>query len=361
MSGISFDTEDADFAKFYRNVLLRTFHSGATRAFLESDAYEHDVREHTSVRYKRFADHLVPWVESVSRLEDATVIEVGSGTGSATLAFAPHVRHAHCYDIAPQSIEAAKKRLEYFTVKNISFENELFDPDCRFVKAGLQADVVLLIAVLEHMTFAELATTLRLSWGILKPNGILVVAETPNRLSVADHHTSFLPFFQWLPPELQLLYLDRSPRQQFAEEMSKLREQDPEAAALSLVRWGRGVSFHEFEIVLGANFHNYIIATGHEALIVPIAPRFDCDDQLLSLFRKLKLGVSPAFARWFLYFIARKSTETPCPPSKKMPWVDHELRLQRQVAQLQSEVDALRNSTSWKLTKPLRALATKLR
>lgn len=361
MTGPWFDAEDPQFARFYRDVLLRTYHAGASKAFLESPAYEHDVREHTSVRYKRFANHLVPWVEFVCHLEGTTAIEVGSGTGSATLAFAPRVQHIHCYDIASRSIEAAQNCLDYFSVRNVSFENELFDPQCRFVTAGLQADVVLLIAVLEHMTFPELETTLRLAWDTLKPGGILVVAETPNRLSLTDYHTSFLPFFHWLSPELKLLYLNCSPRQQLVDEMSDLRTKEPNAAALSLVRWGGGISFHEFEIVLGKDFHNYIIATGHEDIILPIVPRFYDDDVLLRIFRKLDLKVSPAFARWYLYFVAKKSPSTLALPAS-IQWArDKDVgKLKQRIKKLEKEINVLRNSTSWKMTKPFRALASKL-
>ena len=176
--------------------------------------------EHTYARYLRFAEHVVPWVRSVADISNATVIEVGSGTGSATLAFAPHVGRILCYDIAEASIAAAKERMNYFGVKNVSFEGELFHQNCRFAKDGEGADVVLLIAVLEHMTFAEFEAVLRLSWDRLRPGGILVVAETPNRLSVVDYHTSWINFFQWLPEEIKLRYLDRSPREHFVNNMS---------------------------------------------------------------------------------------------------------------------------------------------
>ena len=66
------------------------------------------------------------------------------------------------------------------------------------------------------------------------------------------------------------------------------------------------MSYHDFEIVLGTAIHEHIVADGYEDAILPIAPRFQDDDWLLEIFKSLKVPVNRAFARWFLYFIARK-------------------------------------------------------
>ncbi len=300
---IEVNIDDPEYAVHFKGVLARTYHRGRGTPFLESPEGINDVAEHVSKRYRRFADHVIPWIESVSTLAGAEVIEVGSGTGSATLAFAPRVRHIHSFDIAPASVEAAKARLDYFHIQNATFEGELFDPNCEFVRAGKKADVVLFVAVLEHMTFAEFETAVALAWETLRPGGIMVVAETPNRLSILDYHTSWLPFFQSLPTEVKLRYIDRSPRAHFVSDLQSRTGADQ---LESLVRWGRGVSYHDFEIVLGNDIHKHIIADGYEPQILPIAERYMDDELLQTAFDRLDLKVSRAFARWFLYFIARK-------------------------------------------------------
>ena len=74
------------------------------------------------------------------------------------------------------------------------------------------ADMVLLFAVLEHLTQEERIRYLSFIWHeILRPGGYLIVVDTPNRLSYFDEHTSVMPFFHLLPPYLALRYFDRSP------------------------------------------------------------------------------------------------------------------------------------------------------
>ena len=45
-----------------------------------------------------------------------------------------------------------------------------------------EVDVFLLYAVLEHLTVAERLAVLRLAREVVKPDGAIVVCETPNRL-----------------------------------------------------------------------------------------------------------------------------------------------------------------------------------
>ena len=67
-----------------------------------------------------------------------------------------------------------------------------------------------------------------------------------NRLWHFDHHTSFLPYFHWLPDDLAFAYSRMSPRANFRE-----RYREPDAASrLHFLRRGRGVSYHEFELAL---------------------------------------------------------------------------------------------------------------
>jgi S-adenosylmethionine-dependent methyltransferase len=64
------------------------------------------------------------------------------------------------------------------------------------------ADAVLLYAVLEHQHPLERLETLTRCWDLLRPGGVLIVVETPNRIVYFDPHTSLLPFFAMLPPEV---------------------------------------------------------------------------------------------------------------------------------------------------------------
>ena len=70
----------------------------------------------------------------------------------------------------------------------------------------------------------------------------MLIAETPNRLIPHDGHSTSLHFFQSLPTELAIAYIDRSPRQDAKAVASAA---DPVEA---LYRFGMGASYHEFEL-----------------------------------------------------------------------------------------------------------------
>src|SRR3712207_2222896 len=96
------------------------------------------------------------------------------------------------------------------------------------------------------MSIPERLTSLREVWSVLRPGGILIVYETPNRLAWMDWHSFLLPFFHCLPDDLALRYAHKSPRKGFGVSGSTPNEQ-----LESLHRLGRGVSYHEFELALG--------------------------------------------------------------------------------------------------------------
>ena len=102
-------------------------------------------------------------------------------------------------------------------------------------------DIVLIYAVLEHMTRDERLAAQREAWDKLVSGGILVMVETPNRLWFYDSHTAMTNFFLRLPDDLALRNTARTPRPRYTEVT------DP----MDFVRWGRGVSFHDFDVAFG--------------------------------------------------------------------------------------------------------------
>jgi len=97
------------------------------------------------------------------------------------------------------------------------------------------------------MTIAERLGSLRTAWDMLPAHGLLVVVETPNRLWYFDGHSSYLPFFHWLPNELAFAYAKLSARNNFRE---LYKEYNP-ASKEHFLRRGRGMSFHEFDLAIG--------------------------------------------------------------------------------------------------------------
>ena len=73
----------------------------------------------------------------------------------------------------------------------------------------------------------------------------------------------------------------------------------------TLARWGRGVSYHEFELVLGG-LAGLVVASGYEPEMLAMFP-FQPDEALLhAYFVEQGLDVPLAFTRRDLSFILRK-------------------------------------------------------
>jgi S-adenosylmethionine-dependent methyltransferase len=296
------------------DALLSSYFKNYDQDFLQTETGKEDIKANVYRRYDRALLHAVPWVARQIDLRGKTVVEIGSGTGSSTAAFAHFVEKIDGYDIDAQALAGARARLEVMELNNVVLHHiapENLVSTLRDNHAD-GADIVLLFAVLEHQTIRERQETLKLCWEMLKPDGLLVVTETPNLLQYSDLHTSLLPFLHLLPTELYARYADRSPREGFggcfanADSMS-LRDLDT-----SIMRWGRGVSYHDFELALGKDHGKHLVAHGFEEEILSWVEVHFEEELLRHYFLVKKLHVPLAFSRIVLNLIYKKS-EAPAP------------------------------------------------
>ena len=246
-----------DYRTAFRKTLLATYFAQWETSYLESDRGKRDIEDHIAGRMIEFETVVVPWICEVFDLYGKSVLEIGCGTGSATVPIALRAASVRAYDISMSSIEAAKERARLLGVGKIDFRKldaawaKTEEGSEAFARNEEKADVVLLIALLEHLTISERMNALRATWKVLEPNGILVIYETPNRLAYYDWHTSFLPFFLALPDELAVLYANKSKRPYFSiDHQGDVVE--------NLYRLGRGVSYHEFDLAIG--LENFTVA-----------------------------------------------------------------------------------------------------
>ena len=250
-----------------REVILRHYYTNAAPEWLRSESGRSSVNYEAVVRYANACRWVVPWVDKYCCLEGAKMIDIGAGTGATAAAFSSAVANISGFEIEEKSVNAARERFAIMGIDNCKIhlvrpENQLniireMHPD--------GADMVLLFAVLEHLTQEERIRYLSFIWHeILRPGGYLIVVDTPNRLSYFDEHTSVMPFFHLLPPYLALRYFDRSPRLEFVAGIQDVI-QASEDATMALHRWGLGASFHEFEIAFDmTSLESLVIANGFE-------------------------------------------------------------------------------------------------
>lgn len=203
-----------------------------------------DMHAHLIGRLTGDREALIPWISEFTTLQDSSILEIGCGTGSSTVAFAEQGAKVLALDVHPGSLKVAQDRL---ALHGLEARLQLSDgKDIAQHAAGASFDLVAMIAVLEHMTSGERDTALREAWGALKSGGYLVVQDTPNRLWYFDEHTAREHFFMWLPDDVAARYSRLTPRPSFN---TKFAGEDVDMTEFA--RWGRGVSFHDFVLAWG--------------------------------------------------------------------------------------------------------------
>lgn len=203
-----------------------------------------DLEDHTQRRLHVFRTQVVPWLASARSLSGARILEIGCGTGASTVALAEQGANVTAIDIDEASLVVARDRCrlhgvaaEFLQVNGAATE--------QLPQLG-QFDFVIFFACLEHMTYAERLTAMRATWSGLKRGALWCSIETPNRLWFFDEHTSFLPFYNWLPDELAFDYSRYSQR----EPLRRSYREQSAGALTSFLRHGRGVSYHEFDLAM---------------------------------------------------------------------------------------------------------------
>jgi len=213
--------------------------------FFGSEMLRLDFEDHLYRRLNNFRTTVVPWLDSMIPLKNASVLEIGCGTGSTTVALGEKGAKITAIDVCAESMQVAKERCRIYGINNVEFQ--LLNADRMKSSLTDPFDYVIFTASMEHMTHNERIRSIQAAYELVKENGHVVLLETPNRLWFADVHTSGDPFFHWLSDECAMDYAQFTPRESFHFAF----EDRADDSLTKLARWGRGVSFHEFVIALG--------------------------------------------------------------------------------------------------------------
>lgn len=178
-------------------------------------------------------------------LKGKKVLEIGCGTGSSSIALAEQGAIVTGVDLDKGALLVAEDRKKEYNL-NIDF-HYVNATEVQNKFKNEQFDFIIFFATIEHMIHEERMIALKETWNMLKPGGLWVVLETPNRLWYFDGHTSNLPFFQWLPDDLALKYAKNSPRKDLANSVGTPSDEN----MLHFLRLGRGLSYHEFDLCMG--------------------------------------------------------------------------------------------------------------
>ena len=254
-------------------------------------------------RRRRASEVLIPWIEQTRPLEGLTVLEYGCGNGAVSAAFAARCGRLIGYDIDAASVAEGRRELSGRGIANAQLEHRPLEEILGAVRAHRgQVDVFLLYAVLEHLTVQERLDVLALSRETVRPDGIIVVCETPNRLTYLDHHTAQMPFFHLLPDELSARLYRTSPRSELRAELDARAAEGEERLLEAIARWGRGVSFHEFEVAFG-DVSQHVLASSYDPLLLGERPIHPEEVVLARYLDRVRPDLPPAFSRQWLDLI----------------------------------------------------------
>lgn len=278
-------------------------------------------REHPEwrSRLERISGCLLPWVEAAVPLAGRTVLEYGCGQGVVASALAPRTGRYVGVDIDAGEVAMGREHVANRGLDNVELlvapAEEIFDVVASF--SG-QIDVLLLYAVLEHMSVEERLAILRLARTVVRGDGHIVIGEAPNRLTPFDHHTGQMPFLHALPLELAELYYERSRRSDFVAALDRAAAGGPEAAREALVRWGRGVSFHELELVFD-DLTAHTLASSYATPLYPARPVRAEELYLAAALEAWRPDLPPCWSRSWLDMILTARPQAD-PPQHVRPW-----------------------------------------
>ena len=212
--------------------------------YLSTEPGQKDLQNHLYNRLEKDRNLVVPWLDNAKSLRDSRVLEIGCGTGCSTVALAEQGAKVSAVDVDAKSLVVASDRCEAYGLDAGYFHANATEVDELF--SGQHFDFIIFYASLEHMTIKERLIAMKNTWEMLSAGDLWCVIETPNRLWYYDAHTSFLPFYLWLPDDLAYQYSRFSPRDNFRE----LYDDATDESMLHFLRRGRGASFHEFELTM---------------------------------------------------------------------------------------------------------------
>jgi 2-polyprenyl-3-methyl-5-hydroxy-6-metoxy-1,4-benzoquinol methylase len=267
-------------------------------------------------RRVRAAEHLIPWIEQTVPLAGKTVLEYGCGNAAVSCAVAERAQRLIGVDVDPAGIELGRREVQRLGQDNVELELHPVEEilDAVATHRG-EVDVFLLYAVLEHLTVSERLAVLRLAREVVEPGGAIVVCETPNRLIYFDHHTAQMPFFHLLPDELALEYYPRSQREDFRSALDAAAQRGRAAGLEAIARWGRGVSFHEFEVAFD-DLSQHVLASNYDPLLFEERP-VHADEVILARYlARWRPDLAPVWSRYWLDLIL-----APEPVTRRAPFL----------------------------------------
>ncbi len=255
------DPDKIDLLKKYLAQYYFTEANGVPSDYLKTDHGGKDMHDHLWRRQERVRLQIIPWLDSVMTLKNSHILEIGCGTGSATVPLAEQGASVVAIDIEPGSLTVARERCLLHRV-NVEFR-EMNAQELVMSSKKETYDMIIFYASLEHMFLEERRKAIQQAWDRLVPRGFLTIIDSPNRLWYYDDHTSGVSFYHWLPDDLAFYYSSFSPIYNFKDKFRELNDKK----IREFLRLGRGISFHDFELALKKRLSNFNVVSSLNAFL----------------------------------------------------------------------------------------------
>jgi ubiquinone/menaquinone biosynthesis C-methylase UbiE len=245
---------------------------------------------------------------------DKVCVEIGCGIGTKALAINDLFGQYFGIDTQADQIKIAQTRSKSLNITNTTFipanaVEALRSPEAYGLPRHI--DVLLLYAVLEHLTPDERVEIFTIVDMVIASGGHIIIMETPNRLVPFDSHTTGTHFINWLPDSLAYRIIPQTP---FGRNFTGFNLQStPEEAVTTIYRAGRGVSFHDFETGLCRNIAEYgFLMNSYSCESLSIDPFQSQEFDLFGYLKNHVLDIPPAvFSRsWIETIISANPADT---------------------------------------------------
>jgi SAM-dependent methyltransferase len=259
-------------------------------------------------RYEAGCFALAPIIARITGAGAARVLEIGCGQGQKALSYAPFVGSVLGIDIEGELVSYAKDAVARLKAPNVVFDQIEANDVSRILESD-KFDIIVLYAVMEHLTPTERQNLLSAIWSHLGEDAHLVIGETPNRISSYDMHSTRLSFVDSLNDDCYLQYVERfTSREDWRPYVGRFQDR-----VLGSYRAGRGVSYHEFDLLLGkmGEIGNHIVEDSFSSLARNIYPLRSSEWGILSETRWQGNQIDQFFSRYWLEgVISRKADVT---------------------------------------------------
>ncbi len=269
-------------------------------------------------RYAQAQRYLIPQLQHTGRpLHKMRALEIGCGEAPKLCALAPLFEQYVGIDLDATGLAMGRENARALNITNADLRLSEAD-DLPQILANERFDVIILYAVLEHLTIEERLNTLRLCWDALPPEGLLYIGEAPNRITPIDYHSTRRPYFNMMQPELALRFIDQVGPERWRK--SVRAEATPE---LGLYRYGQHVGFEEFELAIAPpeQLAHHLIADSWSEPMLNMCPLRWFEPRNLEDFDILvqqefhDTALPPMFARYWLDgILAKTPMANPLPP-----------------------------------------------